>query len=177
MTVARCLIREFQNGSKALAQEGFEDLLQECLAHWLFKKEEFDPVREVTLKTFMNRVIKNHLLNILEKKSTQKRQVQMKSVSLNDFLEENEGPTIEKFFGVESETRRMMADQDLSEALRKAFLKMSARQKELCRLLGEEGLSVSEASKGMSVPRSTLQEEIKRIREVFRKEGLENYLK
>jgi hypothetical protein len=28
----------------------------------------------------------------------------------------------------------------------------------------------------MNTPRSTLQEEVKRIREIFRKEGLENYL-
>ena len=177
MTVARCLVREFQNGSKGLAQEGFEDLLQESLMHWFFVKDKFDPAREVTQKTFMKRVIKNKLLNILEEKFAKKRQVQLKSISLNGLLEEGESGTFEKFLGVESETRKTMADQDLSQALQKAFYKMSSRQKELCRLLGEEGLNVSEASKRMSIPRSTLQEEIKRIREVFRKEGLQNYLR
>ena len=177
MTVARCLVREFQNGSRCLAQEGFEDLLQECLAHWFFVKDEFDLSREVTLKTFMKRVVKNKLLNILEKKLAKKRQTDIKSVSLNALLEEGETQTMEKFIGVEGEALRRLNDSDLSFTLQKAFCKMSARQKELCRLLGEEGLSVSEASKRMSVPRSTLQEEVKRVREVFRKEGLENYLR
>ena len=176
MTVAQCLVRDFQRGQDGLAQEAFEDHLQECLLHWFFKKDKFDPAREVSLKTFMKSVVRNKLLNILAEKKAKKRTVQMKSISLNDFLEEGETPTMEKFFGVESQTLRMMADQELSSALQKAFCKMSPRQKELCRLLGEEGLNVSEASKRMSIPRTTLNEEIKRIREVFRKEGLENYL-
>ena len=98
-------------------------------------------------------------------------------ISLNALLEEGETETMEKFIGVEGDARRTVTNSDLSSALQKAFYKMSSRQKDLCRLLGEEGLTVSEASRRMSVPRSTLQEEIKRIREVFRKDGLENYLK
>lgn len=160
-----------------MAQDGFEDLLQECLAHWFFVKDQFDPAREVTKKTFMKRIVKNKLINIREEKMTNKRQVQMKSVSLSDFLDKDEPETFEKFFGVESQTRQTMADEELSDALQNAFCKMSPRQKELCRLLGEEGLSVTEASRHMNVPRTTLNEEIKRIREVFRKEGLENYLR
>ncbi len=160
-----------------MAQEGFEDLLQESLTHWFFVKDQFDPAREVTLKTFMKRVVKNKLLNILEKKSAKKRQTNLKSVSLNALLEEGETETMEKFIGVEGNARRTVTNSELSSALQKAFYKMSSRQKDLCRLLGEEGLTVSEASRRMSVPRSTLQEEIKRIREVFRKDGLENYLK
>lgn len=160
-----------------MAQEGFEDLLQESLTHWFFVKDHFDPAREVTLKTFMKRVVRNKLLNILEQKKAKKRQTNTKSISLNALLEEGETQAVEKFIGVESNTLRSLHDSDLSSALQKAFCKMSSRQKELCRLLGEEGLSVSEASKHMSVPRSTVQEEVKRIREVFRKEGLKNYLK
>jgi len=150
--------------------------MQECLTHWFFAKDQFDPAREVTVKTFMNRVVKNKLLNILEEKMAKKRQVDLKSVSLNQFLEDGDG-SAEKFIGVESDTMKTIRDTELPVALSKAFCRLSVRQKELCRLLGEEGLSVSEASKRLSIPRRTLRDEIQRIREVFRKEGLEDYLR
>lgn len=150
--------------------------MQECLTHWFFVKDQFDPAREVTVKTFMKRVVKNKLLNILEERSAKKRQADSKSVSLNQLLEDGEG-SAEKFIAVESNTMKTIKDAELPVALSKAFSRLSSRQKELCRLLGEEGLSVSEASKRLSIPRRTLRDEIQRIREVFRKEGLEDYLR
>ena len=175
MIVARCMVREFQSNFKSLAREDFEDLLQECLTHWFFVKDQFDPAREVTVKTFMKQVVRNKLLNILEEKTAKKRQVNLKSASLDQLLEEA-GGSAEKFIGTESDTVRTIRNTELSFALSKAFCCLSSRQKELCRLLGEEGLTVTEASKRLSIPRSTLREEIKRIRQVFRKEGLEDYL-
>ena len=54
--------------------------------------------------------------------------------------------------------------------------KLTPQQKKLCKLLGEEGLSVTEASKEMKKHRRHLYREIARIREVFEKEGLKDYL-
>ena len=50
-------------------------------------------------------------------------------------------------------------------------------QQRLCQLLGEEGLSIKEAAERLRIPRSTLYEEIKRIRRIFDQQGLSNYLK
>ena len=150
--------------------------MQECLTHWFFAKDQFDPAREVTVKTFMKRVVKNKLFNILEERTAKKRQVDSKSISLNQLLEDSEG-SAEKFIAVENNIMKTIKDTELPVALSKAFERLSGRQKELCRLLGEEGLSVSEASKRLSIPRRTLRDEVERIRDVFRKEGLEDYLR
>jgi RNA polymerase sigma-70 factor (ECF subfamily) len=150
--------------------------MQECLTHWFFVKEQFNPAREVTVKTFMKRVVKNKLLNILEERTAKKRQIDSKSISLDQLLEDSNGAS-ERFIAVESGIMKTIKDMELHAALSKAFSRLSIRQKELCRLLGEEGLSVSDASKRLSIPRRTLRDEIQRIREVFRKEGLEDYLK
>lgn len=55
--------------------------------------------------------------------------------------------------------------------------KLTPKQKELCLLLGEKGLTVKEASEYLKTPRSTIYDELKRIRTIFMKEGLEDYLK
>jgi RNA polymerase sigma-70 factor (ECF subfamily) len=62
---------------------------------------------------------------------------------------------------------------DLARALRK----LTDAQRRLCQLLGEEGLSIKEASERLRIPRGTLYEQIKRIRKVFADHGLDDYLK
>ena len=60
---------------------------------------------------------------------------------------------------------------DLAETVRK----LNRRQKEICSLL-QKGLTVTEVSSRRSMPRSTIYDEIGRIREIFQKKGLEDYL-
>ena len=38
---ARCFVLEYKAKFKALSREDFDDLLQECLIHWLMKKMIF----------------------------------------------------------------------------------------------------------------------------------------
>ncbi len=143
---------------------------------WLFAKGQFDPDREATEKTFMKRVVRNRLLNILQEIRARKREIRLNSISLEKEMEINEGKEIEKFIGVDGDVVKVNARADLGVGLSQAFIQMSARQKRLCRLLGEEGLSISEASRRLKIPRTTLHSEILRIREIFRKEGLADHL-
>ncbi|MBM3451494.1 MAG: sigma-70 family RNA polymerase sigma factor, partial [Armatimonadetes bacterium] len=53
---------------------------------------------------------------------------------------------------------------------------LTLRQRRLCALLGEEGLTIKEAAERLRIPRGTLYEEIKRIRKVFAEHGLGDYL-
>ena len=50
-------------------------------------------------------------------------------------------------------------------------------QRQLCQMLGAEGLTIKEAAERLRIPRGTLYEEIKRIRKVFADQGLGDYLK
>lgn len=167
----RCLVRKFQRKFEDLIDEGFEDLLQECLIHWLFTKDQYDAGESVSMRTFLNKVVSNKLLDLVRQKYAKKRKGFYRHLS----LEELPGRKEEKFLADKSGIDSLYS-QGLPEAVRKTLEKLSIRQRELCSLLGEEGLSVREVSRHLNIPRATLQDEIKRIKDIFRKEGLEDYL-
>jgi hypothetical protein len=43
IAVTKKLVGEFRRRSRSLAREEFDDLLQECLAHWLEVRRKLDP--------------------------------------------------------------------------------------------------------------------------------------
>ena len=61
--------------------------------------------------------------------------------------------------------------------LGRVLARLTPVQRQLCQMLGEEGLTIKEAAERLRIPRGTLYEEIKRIRKVFADQGLGNYLK
>jgi RNA polymerase sigma-70 factor (ECF subfamily) len=61
--------------------------------------------------------------------------------------------------------------------LLRAMALLTPAQRRLCLILGPEGLSIKEAAEQLRIPRGTLYEEIKRIRNVFAVYGLGDYLK
>ena len=77
---------------------------------------------------------------------------------------------------VEDENIEAVLKSDKNKVLLIALEKLSCRQKELCRLLKDEGLSLNQAGEKLGLPRATVYDEVLRIREVFRKEGLKDYL-
>lgn len=77
---------------------------------------------------------------------------------------------------VENHLVEEISVEDLPEAMARVMANLSFRQKQLCRLLSD-GINQVQAGEKMNIPRTTLQAEIKRIREVFRAEGLEEYLR
>ena len=77
---------------------------------------------------------------------------------------------------VEEQTVSKITAADLPDAMLRATSNLSFRQKQICRYLSE-GMSQVKVGETMKIPRTTLQEEVKRIREVFCKEGLEEYLR
>lgn len=66
---------------------------------------------------------------------------------------------------------------DLRIDVAKALQRLTPRQRRVCAMLGEEGLSVKEAAARLGIPRGTLYEELKRIRQVFAEHGLAAYLR
>jgi len=69
------------------------------------------------------------------------------------------------------------AEQSLQLDLARALARLTPRQRELCQLLLEQDLSMVETSQRLGVPRSTLYEELKHIRTIFKALGLDAYLR
>ncbi|MBL8012830.1 MAG: sigma-70 family RNA polymerase sigma factor, partial [Candidatus Omnitrophica bacterium] len=99
-----------------------------------------------------------------------------KSVSIDDLLNGIDDDSYCEQLAIDDESFESIHKSDINLILLNALEKLSGRQQELCRLIREEGLNLNQVSKKLNIPRATLYDEVLRIREVFRKEGLKDYL-
>jgi len=181
IAVAKKLVGEFRRRSRSLAREEFDDLLQECLAHWLEVRRKLAPDPDGPPIAYMARVIRNKLTDLLRERSATKRARDFDTVSLDAAVSESDdAPTFADLLDAATSREPGEAHSvDRNDAridIAKALLRLTPRQRRLCMLLGEEGLSIKEAAEQLRIPRGTLYEEIKRIRKVFADHGLGDYL-
>ncbi len=171
------MIRNAQHDYVSLRIEGTDDLLQECLIHWYFVKDQHRPESGASERTFLNRIMKNKIADLIRRRDANKRKVFYMSESLDAMGEDEESISAkEKILMVEEQVVSKLTAADLPDAMARATAGLSFRQKQICRYLSE-GMSQVKVGEKMGIPRTTLQEEVKRIREAFRKEGLEEYLR
>ncbi len=172
-----CSIREAQREYPSLKREGTEDLLQECLIHWFFIKDQYRPEAGASERTFLNRITRNKIADLIRRREANIRKVSYMSESLDAMGEDEESISAkEKILMVEEQTVQKISAADLPDAVSRATAGLSFRQKQICRYLSE-GMSQVKVGEIMKIPRATLQDEIRRIREAFLKEGLEEYIR
>jgi len=174
IATTRSLVAEFCGKWSLLKQEGFEDLIQECLTHWYFAKGKYDSKDKASMKTFMRRVTRNKLADIVKRIYREKRKAPHEILPLDEsILIEKDGDAIK----AEDDVVKSVSDSELNLSLQKVFQKLSPEQQKLCKLLYEEGMNINEASKHFKMHRRTIYKEIDRIRKIFEKEGLRDYLR
>ena len=133
---------------------------------------------------YMAQVIRHKLTDIVRGSSSDKRAGAPGALSFEDPIGgDADGRTVgeEIAEGDLATSSGLLEDerdiQDLRMDLARVLANMKLADRELCRLLGEEGLSVTEVSQILHIPRATVYEQIKRIRERLRRLGLEGDLK
>ena len=178
IAIAKKLINDFKKQWGCLELDDFDDLLQECLTQWFLAKDKYDPDAEASRKTFMARVVKNKLFDIIKNHERLRRKEAKNNISLDQPLsDEEDAPTLlDSLSRDENHTTSFQVHTQLKIDISRTFQKLTPKQQELCRLIGEEGLSIKEASKILQTPRGTIYEEIKRIKDIFQKENLHEYL-
>ena len=177
IAIAKWVINEYREKHKCLRQESLDDLLQECLVCWLDLRERYDPGRGASKKTFMAGVIKKELGKIVEKATAEKRKTIYESISLDQpFNDDDDAPTLKDKI---ADTKNVPPhiNSELKKELSKAYKKLTPQQQKLYRLLAEEGLSINAACKHFGKHRSNVYRDVLRIREVFEKQGLKDYLR
>ena len=181
IAIAKKLVGEFQGNWKCLEWEEFEDLLQECLIHWLFARDRYDATREASEKTYMGKVIRNKLTDLIRERDADKRRIDQFSSSLDEPTggEDDSPALIEKIEkkGAGDKSSCSLTQIQLRLDLSKALQKLTPKQKKICQLLGEGDLNVKQVSECLKTPRSTIYDEIKRIQKIFINHNLEDYLK
>lgn len=178
IAVAKKLVNEYRKEWRCLQQQEFDDLLQECLSHWFFARDKFGPDKGASKKTFMGRVVRNKLLDIVEKLETDMRKIDRLTVSLDEPLGDDESDST--LLGMIETTNIKDPEEnwrliDLKIDMSKASRDLSPRQKKLYDLL-ERGFSMTEAAELLKTRRSTLYDERERIKKMFLEKGLEDYL-
>jgi RNA polymerase sigma-70 factor (ECF subfamily) len=130
----------------------------------------------------MAQVIRNKLTDLIREQAADKRAGEQEALSLDAALDGSEdGVTLadllaDSEFAQQDDpgaVDRRHARIDIGRVLER----LTPVQRQLCQMLGAEGLTIKEAAERLRIPRGTLYEEIKRIRQVFADQGLGDYLK
>jgi RNA polymerase sigma-70 factor (ECF subfamily) len=156
--------------------------MQECLAHWIVVRKNLAPSPDAPPVAYMAQVIRNILTDLIREQAADNRAAEQDALSLDaPLVGSDDGLTLADVLADDASAQqdeagavdRHHARIDISRAL----ARLTPAQRQLCQMLGEEGLSIKEAAERLRIPRGTLYEEIKRIRRVFADAGLGDYLK
>jgi len=175
------LVKEFREEWPCLRMEDTNDLYQECFTHWFFKRDQYDRTVGASRRTFMGRLIRNKLTDLVRERESDKRKASCIADSLDEPIgNEEDSPTLADTID-ESAVAGGSSDPffrvDLGIDLSRVLKKFTPSQRKLWRLLREEALTMTEASDYLRIPRGTVYDELKRIGKLFKKEGLKEYLK
>ena len=170
-----------------VGQAGFtvsdrDDLEQELVLDLLRRLPKFDSER-AQLNTFIARVVEHRIATLIEARKAGIRDYRRCPFSLNDRFEDEEGRSVERVDTLDQEdyllrtgAQSRPADElsaltiDVAAVLERLPLEL----RELCRRLKAE--SVTEISRDTGVPRGTIYESIKKLREIFEDARLKDYL-
>lgn len=167
-------IQEFKGKWKCLERLEEEDLLQECLAHWLFRKDAFNPQAGAKENTFMASVTANKLMDIVREQSSDKRKINHESESLNQPIKDDEDSLT--LLDVLDSGEDFRFRLDLKISIEQAFSQLTEVQADLCLHLSK-GCSGVELAQKLGIGRATVYREMERIRNIFEKQGLKEFLK
>lgn len=181
LAIAHKLVRDFRATSRALQNDELDDLLQEVLLHWYHARGSHDPQGKASLRTYMARVVRNKLIDLIRERESDKQMVNTLTVPTEFTSEGEPGSAPDDNEGSVPEPDDVQEQRDAKQSLHldltRALAHLTPRQQALCRLLLEEDLTMVEASQRLGVPRGTLYEELKHIRAVFQELGLDSYLR
>lgn len=182
LAVTKKVVGEFRRRSRIIARHEFDDLVQDCLLHWIAVRRTLVRDPDNPPVGYMAQVLRNKLTDSMREQSADKRAGDLQKVSLDATVDGSEdGMTLAESLDASRTARSGEGGEtDLHHArmdLLRVLVLLTPAQRRLCLMLGEQGQSVKEAAEHLRIPRGTLYEEIKRIRKVFAEHGLADYLK
>ena len=159
-----------------------EDIQQDLIVDLLERLPKFDPAK-ATHKTFVARVIDRKVAKLIRHRNSQKRDPRREACSLNECIDDGEGGSVERIQTIAAEEadrglgRQARSDQETAELsldVEEVLNRLPDNLRRLCELL-KTG-SIADAARAMGVPRTTLNDHVKKLREFFEAAGLRDYL-
>jgi RNA polymerase sigma-70 factor (ECF subfamily) len=181
-------IRHIRHRARQLARtEGFaaqdiEDIRQDLIVDLLERLPKFDPTK-ATLNTFAVRVVEGKIRKLLRDHNCEKRDPRREECSLNECVDDGEGGSVERIQTIAADEtdrwlgRQARSDQETAELaldVEEVLKRLPDNLRRLCEFL-KTG-SIADAARAMGVPRTTLHDHVKQLREVFEAAGMRDYL-
>ena len=182
IAVTKKLVGESRRRSRSLYREEFDDLMHACLLRWLEVRPKAVPDPDGSTMAFLATVVRNKLIDLARNRGAGKRRSEQEAVSLDEPVGEA-GDSLTFADLVDAEQGREPGDYerfdpiDIQIDVADVIRRLTPEQQRLCELLGAQGLSIKAAAEKLRIPRATLYEEIKRIRAIFARHGLDEYLR
>jgi len=151
-----------------------DDLAQECLLHWWSQRHRYRETRGASMRTFLRTVVKAKLIDIERTMKATKRGGGQHPLSLDAPLSHEAG---EERTLSDTVPARETDSEVMSSVIREQLLSRLTRRQRRLALGLEAGMSMSEIGRRLAVPRGTLYDELERIRQVFRDESLDEFLR
>lgn len=150
--------------------QGEEDLVQDLLLHWWEQRDRYDATRDATIETFFRRVAKHFLVDRYRHITAEKRGgIQYQPVSLDQPVmdEEDEDAVLGDFV---ADGADIASEAILAASLARVLADLTPRQRALVDGLLKD-FTVSDLSRRLHCRRSTLDDDLKRARRVFKDHG------
>ena len=169
-------------GQKGFVESDREDLEQEMLLDLLERLPKYNPNR-AKRNTFIACIVDNKIATIIEAREAGLRDYRLCRCSLNERIERNKCGSLERIETLDQEDymrcigshmQPLSKLHDFSIDIREVIEKLPPELHEFCIRLGIE--TVTEISRDTGIPRGTIYESIKKLRNIFKVSGLKDYV-
>jgi len=169
-------------GHHGFSKSDLPDIEQDLALDLVARLPKFDATKS-SLDTFCATVIENKVASMLAYQYAARRDPRRLEGSLNDEVKDEQGRKVERWTILDQNIyMAMTADEvkfriDLTIDVTALMRELPVELAQLASLLSDRGLSVTEASRAVGVPRGTAYEMIGKLRAAMTAAGLEEYLK
>ena len=174
LDLIRRLVEDFITERRPPTDIEFDDLYQECLQQWWSQRDRYDEHRGASRSTFLRRVVRAKLQDIARGWKAGKRGSGHRPFSLDAPIsrDDPDGPTLTEMLPSQE---RLETDLAGLLDLRQITARLSDRQRRIIAGV-TAGMKKTDLSGQLGISRDTLHDELRRIRQTFREEGLAEHL-
>ncbi|MPZ48900.1 MAG: hypothetical protein GEU75_06260 [Dehalococcoidia bacterium] len=178
---AKVVVAVFLQEQDVFDRHDREDLLHECLIHWLAVRGNYVAARGASVRTYMRRVLRHKLADLLDRETAQKRGGQQRPLSLDapggPSAEEDDDPLADSVAdaSIAGDTEAEAEQARLSERLQQFREDLAPGARQLFDALLREG-SMAKAAHVLRQPRSNLYRVREEIARMAREQGLDEFL-
>lgn len=168
-------------GTAGFTESDSQDLEQEMMIDVITRISKFDETKG-THKTFVARIIERKISKLIRHRTTEMRDYRCEECSLNERVDDGDGMTVERGDLISQNDadhlwgrcrRTGVEELDFSHDLEVTLSALPEHLQKLCECLKTR--TISEAAREIGMPRTTLNDHLKKLRAIFEDAGLKHY--